>query len=100
MGYKAKIHVDANVTPKFFKARSIPYAMRAKIEEELEKLKQQGILEPIAYSEWATPIVPVLKPDCSVRICGDFKITVNTAAKLEKYPIPRIEDLFCNPGRR
>ena len=98
VGYKAKIHVDANVTPKFFKARSIPYAMRAKIEEELEKLKQQGILEPIAYSEWATPIVPVLKPDCSVRICGDFKITVNTAAKLEKYPIPRIEDLFATLG--
>ena len=41
------------------------------------------------------PIVPVLKQDkVSVRICDDFKITINQASKLDRYPIPRIEDLF------
>ena len=30
----------------------------------------------------------------SVRICGDFKQTVNKASPLDKYPIPKIEDLF------
>ena len=46
--------------------------------------------------DWATPIVPVPKTDGSVRICGDYKITVNQVAKLDKYPIPRIEDLFAS----
>ena len=45
--------------------------------------------------EWASPIVPVVKPDKkSVRICGGFKQTVNRVAKLDRYPIPKVEDLF------
>ena len=40
--------------------------------------------------------MPVLKSDkASVRICGDFKLTVNQASNLDRYPIPRIEDLFA-----
>ena len=31
----------------------------------------------------------------SVRICGDFKVTVNQAARVDRYPIPRIEDLLA-----
>ena len=34
-GYKAKIHVDSTATPKFSKARPVPYAMWKKIKEEL-----------------------------------------------------------------
>ena len=49
------------------------------------------------FSNWAAPIVPVLKSDkLSVRICGDFRMTVNPVSKLDRYPIPRIEDLFAN----
>ena len=40
--------------------------------------------------------MPVLKSDkASVRICGDFKLTANQASNLDRYPIPRIEDLFA-----
>ena len=47
-------------------------------------------------SEWASPIVSILKPDkLNVRICGDFKQTVNPVSSLDKYPIPKIEDLFA-----
>ena len=46
-------------------------------------------------SEWILPIVPVVKLDKkSVRICGDFKQIVNPVAKLDRYPIPKVEDLF------
>ena len=38
--------------------------------------------------------MPVLKGDQAVRICGDFKQTINQASKLDRYPIPKIEDLF------
>ena len=33
------------------------------------------------------------KDGTSLRICGDFKVTVNQVLKLDKYPIPKI-DLF------
>ena len=28
--------------------------------------------------------------------CGDFKVTVNRAARLDKYPIPQIDELFIS----
>ena len=53
-------------------------------------------MEPVEFSEWATPIVAVLKRDRkSVRVCGDFSVTVNPVSKLDRYPIPRVEDLFA-----
>ena len=41
-----------------------------------------------------TPIVPVLKPNGQVRICGDFKVSVNQYLDLTKYPLPYIEEVF------
>ena len=56
---------------------------------------RQGIIEPIQFSSWATPIVPVVKADGkSLRICGDYRLTINKVSELDPYPIPRIEDLY------
>ena len=55
----------------------------------------EGTLELVEVAEWAAPIVSVLKPDkVNVRICGDFKQTVDPVSTLDKYPILKIEDLF------
>ena len=36
------------------------------------------------------------KPDKKrVQICGDFRVTVNLVSKLNRYPIPKVEDLFA-----
>ena len=95
-GLKAKIHVDPKATPLYHKARSVPLVLREKIETELDRLQAQGIIEPVQFSEWAAPTVPVIKSDGSVRICGDYKVTVNRVAKLDKYPLPLIDDLFAS----
>lgn len=88
------IEVDTTVAPKFCKARTVPYALREKVDRELIRLEKEGIITPVTNSPWAAPIVPVLKPDGSVRICGDYKLTVNRAARLDTYPIPNLQDLF------
>ncbi|KAG1927827.1 K02A2.6-like [Pimephales promelas] len=94
-GPPAKIYVDKEVVPRFFKARPVPYAMKTKVEAEIERLLKEKIIEPVKHSEWAAPVVPVLKSDNTVRLCGDYKLTVNRVSKLEQYPIPRIDDLFA-----
>ena len=35
------------------------------------------MLENVEFSDWARPNVPVLKPDGSVRIFADYKVTIN-----------------------
>ena len=52
----------------------MPYAVKPKLEEALERMVAEGTLEKVDHCEWATPIVPVVKPDASVRVCGDYKI--------------------------
>ena len=79
----------------FFRARPVPYSLRDKIEQELKRLVKQGVYEPVVSSIWAAPIVPVLKDDGSVRICGDCKQTVNKAAACDKYALPKTEDIFA-----
>ena len=91
----AKFQIDPQAMPKFYKPRPVPYAMRNLVEKELERLQLQGIIEPVKFSDWAAPIVPVLKKDGGIRICGDYKLTVNRAAKVDTYPLPRIDDLFA-----
>ena len=82
--------VDLKATPRFHKARAVPYAYCELVEKELDRLVQEGILEPVEFADWASLIVPVLKKDKnSVRICGDFKQTVNPVSRLNQYPIPR-----------
>ena len=91
VGHEAKIHVDPWAQPRYCPARTVPYALRDSVEAELQRLQKEGIIEPIQFADWAAPIVPVLKADKkSIRICGDFKQTVNTASKLDRYPIQQI----------
>ncbi len=96
-GVKAKIHVDPSATPVFHKARPVPYALRdkdLKIEQDLKRLEKAGTIVPVQFSEWATPIVPLMKQDGTVRVCGDYKLTVNKVSKLDAYPIPKLHDLY------
>lgn len=49
------------------------------MEKELEMMEDEGIIEPVEVSDWAKPIVCVPKTDRSVRVCGDYKVSVNPA---------------------
>ncbi|UYV64815.1 K02A2.6-like [Cordylochernes scorpioides] len=94
-GVRARLLVDPEVKPRFFKSRPIPYALKEKISRELDRLVKAGILKPVRHAEWAAPIVPVLKSDQTIRICGDFKITANQAIKVDQYPLHKAEDIFA-----
>ena len=93
---KVKFYLKEGATPKFFKARSVPLALQQGVSAELDHLQAERIIAPVKVADWAAPIVPVLKKDGSIRVCGDFKLTVNQATCTEVYPLPRIEKLFAS----
>ena len=81
--------------PRFKKPRPVPYALRGTVERELERLENLGVIEKTKFSHWAAPIVTVPKPDGGVRICGDYKVTINPVLEVDQYPVPKAEDLFA-----
>ncbi|XP_061716630.1 uncharacterized protein K02A2.6-like [Cydia pomonella] len=85
-------------TPVFVKARALPLALRERVERELDRLQREGVIYKVDRSEYGTPIVPVVKANGTIRICGDYKITINPRLKDFHYPLPRIEDLFALLG--
>ena len=75
-GIEARIDIDPQARPCFCKARPVPFALKHKVEAELDRLLKEGIVESMKSAELAAPIVPVVKSDGSVRICGDYRMTV------------------------
>ena len=54
-----------------------------------------GVIEKMSFSNWPAPIVAVPKPDGTVRICGDYKVTVNQVLEVQQYPVPKVEDILA-----
>ncbi|XP_030838252.1 uncharacterized protein K02A2.6-like [Strongylocentrotus purpuratus] len=94
--FKAEVKVKEEVQPTFCKARPVPYAQLEVVEKELDRLGKAGVIKKVKNSRWAAPIVTVPKSDGSVRLCGDYKQTVNKVLEEDVYPLPTCEDLFAN----
>ena len=56
--------------------QSVPYAISLKkleaVRKEISSLLENGIIVP-STSQWSSPIVPLIKPDRSIRLCVDFR---------------------------
>ena len=60
-GPPVELKVDANAQLKFYKVRSVPFALKSKVEAKLADLQSKGIISPVKHFTWAAPIVPVLR---------------------------------------
>ncbi len=89
-----KLELKEDAKPIFLKSRQVPFALKPAVERELEKLIQQEVMEPTDYSEWATPLVTQRKSDGKIRLCGDYRSTVNPALKKNSYPLPTITEMI------
>jgi transposase InsO family protein len=66
------------------------------VKVEIDKLLAAGIIRPSA-SEWAFPVVAVLKPDGTARITVNYK-KLNAQTVIPQIPLPNIEDLLNSLG--
>ena len=94
-GDPVAIHLKPNATPRFLKARPVPFAIRDRVEKEISRLMAEGVLRPVSYSQWATPVVPIVKRSGEIRLCGDYRSTVNQATESDTYPMPTANEVFA-----
>lgn len=93
-GGKASLRVREGAQPVFHRARPLPYALRDRVDAELDAMLRAGVIEPVECSDWASPLVPVNKADGTLRICADYKSTLNPVLLIDRYPLPKIEDVL------
>ncbi|XP_060075467.1 uncharacterized protein K02A2.6-like [Ylistrum balloti] len=93
--FQARIRVKPEAQSYLFKARPVPFALKEPLEKELTRLQNEGIISRVDQSDWATPIVVVPKSDKSIRLCCDFKVTINQCLEEQQYPLPNVEDMFA-----
>lgn len=66
------------------------------IKVEIDKLLAAGIIRP-SLSEWASPVVAVLKPDGTARITVNYR-KLNAMTIIPQMPLPNIEDILNSLG--
>ena len=96
-GHKIDIRMKPGASPKVFKARPVPFALQPAVEQELGRLLKEGIIERVdpAMSpiEWASPLVIAPKPNGKIRLCADFRVTINKHILIDMHPLPTFEEL-------
>jgi hypothetical protein len=64
----------------------------AELKEHIKELLEKGFIRP-SSSLWGAPMIFVLKKDGTQRLCVDYR-ALNEVTIKNKYPLPRIDDLF------
>nr|GFC12498.1 putative reverse transcriptase domain-containing protein [Tanacetum cinerariifolium] len=62
------------------------------LSEQLNELSDKGFIRP-SSSPWGAPVLFVKKKDGSFRMCIDYR-ELNKLTLKNRYPLPRIDDLF------
>ena len=80
--------------------RTFPYrlapAWRDQLREEVRVLQGSGTVVP-STSPWSSPMVPVRKPDGTIRLCIDFR-KLNHITKPDPYLMPHIDEMIDQLG--
>ena len=93
LGSPLHIEMDPDVTPVHAPRRRVPVAKLDRVNDELKRLCDDGIIKPVTEpTEWLSNILVKEKPNGKLRICIDPSQTINKAIKRPIYTIPTIEE--------
>ena len=92
-----RIKVKDDTKPKFIRNYRTSAQERNMIDAEIEKLVQNGVVEPCPLvdplSQWNFPVLPLEKPDNTKRMCVDFRY-LNSNTLRENTPLPRLDNIL------
>lgn len=77
----------------FFTARTVPFSLREKVEKKSDRQEASNSTEKIQFSRWTTAIVPVLKKNLDIWLCGNYSVIVYKVLQKVSYP-PSANEIF------
>ena len=83
-----------DAVPTVAASRQVPHALRPKLQEELDRLVEEGIIASCEHPmDWVRPCVVVKKPNGKLRVCLDPR-NLNEAIRREHFRLPTISEIF------
>ena len=86
--FKASIHVREDAQPIFLKARPVPYALKEKVEQELLRLEEKGIIYKMSQIDWAALVVSVPSAPAI------FQLIMDQLLPGVKFTVCRLDDIL------
>jgi hypothetical protein len=86
------IELILGTAPIFKRAYRVSGPELVELKKQIDELLEKGYIRP-STSPWAAPVLFVEKKDGMKRMCIDYR-ALNEVTVKNKYPLPRIEDLF------
>ena len=96
--FELEVKFKENSSPIFQKPRNVPFAIKSDLSQGYQTGIQKGIFTKVSFNEYGTPVVPIRKSTGKIRICGDYKATINKQLEPNRYPIPLPSDLMQKLG--
>ena len=90
--------------PVFCKPRVVSLAIQDELGKAYKAGITRGVWQPTQFNDYGTPVVPIRKATLpgqtksTLRVCGDYSVTVNPQLEEHRYPMPRPEDLMQRLG--
>ncbi|XP_062538876.1 uncharacterized protein K02A2.6-like [Armigeres subalbatus] len=94
--FEADLVLKKGAAPIFKRAYDVPLRLKDKVVELLESLQKDGVITPIDASEWASPVIVVVKKDGGIRMVIDCKVLINKVIIPNTYPLPLAQDMFAS----
>ncbi|WVZ58773.1 hypothetical protein U9M48_009004 [Paspalum notatum var. saurae] len=86
------IELVPGTAPIYKKAYRISGVELLEVKKQIDELLEKGFIRK-STSPWASPVLLTEKKDGTLRMCVDYR-GLNAVTVKNKYPLPRIEDLF------
>ena len=78
---------------------SILESFKPAVNDALRGLEAEEVIEKVATSEWAAPIMTPMRKDGIVRVCGDFMVTIKPQLEIGEFPVPSADDIYASLSR-
>jgi hypothetical protein len=89
------------IKPYAIPVRQRPYKLnlvyKQKLKEELKRMLEVGIIEPVEESEWISPMVVHEKKKGGIQICVDMR-KLNDSFLHDPFPTPFTNEVLENVG--